>query len=68
MLGMVLSLIPNSVASHLANNDIVKDVVFSAKVLVFARLPTEEMSVGADLTPLVEVGDLLILKRYSIMP
>lgn len=58
VLGAIPSLIPNSITSHLTNNDIVWDVVLLAKVLV---LLAEIVGMGANLTPLIEVGHLSVL-------
>lgn len=59
MLGTVFSFVPYFVASHLAN-DVVGNVVFSAKVFVLTQLSTKEVGVGTNLTLLVEVGDLSV--------
>lgn len=68
MFRLVLTFILNLITSHSANDHVVRNIVLLAKTLVFSGITTKVMGVGANLTPLVEVGDLSVHSRGNTAP
>lgn len=62
--GLILYL----VTGHPAHDHVSGNTISSAKVLVLPRVATEEMGVGANLTPLLEIGNLCVRRGFGADP